>query len=109
MISAMNRAIAGPCPAVGVGPRDRGDGGEHVLAVGQQRRRRRLVGDDPPHVARVRGDEGQRVDGASAGREDVDRPDAERVDDAVQVVRVLLHRDRAPCRSGCAPSRGDRR
>jgi hypothetical protein len=44
------------------------------------------VGDDPPHVARVRGDQGQRVDGAAAGREEVDRAGAERVDDAVQVV-----------------------
>ena len=53
---------------------DRAGSGERVLAVGEDRRERRLVRDERPHVLRMLRDEGQRVDRAAAAGEEVDGP-----------------------------------
>ena len=63
-----------------------------ALAVGQDRGERRLVRDERPHVLRVLRHEGERVDGAAAAGEEVDRAAAELGDDPVEVVGVLLGR-----------------
>ena len=46
--------------------------------------------DERPDVRGVGRDEGQRVDGAAAAREEVDRAAADGLDDPVEVVGVLL-------------------
>src|SRR5262245_57640475 len=65
---------------------------EGCLPVRQQRGERRFVSDEDPDVVRVAGDEGQRVDRATAAREEVDRATAQRLDHRVDVVGVLLRR-----------------
>ena len=59
-----------------------------VLGIGQQRGQRRLVGHQRADVLRMRGHQGQRVDGAAAAGEQVYRP-ADPLDDPMQVVGVL--------------------
>ncbi len=83
----------GPEPLLPVGlDHVLGDLVEH-LAVGQVGDRRRLVGHGPRHVVGVRRDQRHQVHRSPAGAEAVDRPDAERLDDPVQVLRVVLRRD----------------
>ena len=65
-----------------------------MLPVRHERGERRLVRDGGPDVARVLRDERQRDDGAAAAREQVDRPAADRLDDAVDVVGLDLRGDR---------------
>ena len=72
----------------------RPDGGERMLPVRHERGERRLVRDRGPDVARVLRDERQRDDGAAAAREQVDRPAADRLDDAMDVVGLDLWGDR---------------
>ena len=66
--------------------------GQRRLAVGQELGRRRLVRDEGADLLRVAGDQGQRVDRAAAAREEVDRSGAERRDQPVQVVGMLVGR-----------------
>ena len=88
----MKWAIPAPEPAAHVGLVDGPGGGQRVLAVGQDRRDRRLVRDERPDVLRVLGHQRQRVHRAAAAGEQVDRSAAERLDDPMQVVRVLIGR-----------------
>ena len=62
-----------------------------TLAVGQDRRERGLVRDERPDVLRMLRHQGQRIHRAAAAGEQVDRA-ADRRDDAVDVVGVLLGR-----------------
>jgi hypothetical protein len=53
------------------------------------------VRDERPHVLRVLGHEGERVDRATAAGEDVDRPRTDRLDEPMQVVGVNVGRHQA--------------
>ena len=86
----MNFAIrrAEAVPLVGLVNVDRRR--QRLRAVGQDGRSRRLVRDEGPHLLRVPRHQHEPVDRAAAAGEDVHRPAAERRDQPVQIVRVLL-------------------
>ena len=65
-----------------------------MLGVREQPGHRRLVGDEDTQVVGVRRDEEQRVDGSTGRRERVDRSAAQGCHQRMQVVCVLLGRDR---------------
>ena len=67
-------------------------GRQRILAIGQHLGERRLVRDEGPDILGMAGDQGQRVDGATAAGEEVDGSAADRLDHAVDVVGVLLGR-----------------
>ena len=92
LTSAMNFAIAGPKPLAQVRLADVRARRQRRLAVGQHLGGRRLVRDERPDLLRVLGHQGQRVDRAAAAGEEVDRAGAERRDQPVQVVGVLVGR-----------------
>jgi len=75
-------------------------GRDHVVAgrrdrvgVGEQPRHRRLVRHQDAYVVWVGGSEEEEVDRRTRGGEHVDRPGAERLDEGVQVLGVLLRGD----------------
>ena len=88
----MKWAMPAPKPTLLVGLGDRAAGREGGLVVGDQRGQRRLVGDQGAHILGMRGHERERVDGAATAGEQVDRSQAQRLDDPMDVVRVLLGR-----------------
>jgi hypothetical protein len=67
--------------------------GERVLAVGEQRRDRRLVSHDRAHVLGMRGGQRQGVGRATAAAEQVHGA-ANLLDEPMEVIRVLLRRRR---------------
>jgi hypothetical protein len=68
------------------------DGGERLFAVRQRRRGGRFVRHEGAHLLRMPGHQRERVDRSAAAGEDVRRLSAERGDQPVQVVRVLIPR-----------------
>ena len=65
-----------------------------MLGVREQPGHRRLVGDEDTQVVGVGRDEEQRVDGSAGRRERIDRSAAQGYHQRMQVVRMLLGRDR---------------
>ena len=91
----MNFAMPAPKPErmyVVVDVARRGEGG---VAVGQDLKERRLVRDQRPDLLRMPLDERQRIHRPAAAGEQVNRACIERLDEPMQVVRVLLGRRRA--------------
>ncbi len=86
---------AGTEPAALVRVVDGAGGRQRALAIGQDRRERRLVRDERPDLLRVLRDEGERVHRTAAAGEEVDGPAVELGDDPMQVVGVLVGRRRA--------------
>ncbi len=84
--------------------------GQGRLAIGQVLRGRRLVRDQRPDVFRMVGDERKGVDRATTAGEQVHGAGAQRLDQPMHVVRVLVGRGfgRAGRPSRCAPRRGGR-
>ena len=76
-------------PALLIGVADGAHRGLRVVLIGQDRAQRRLVGNQGPDVLRVRGDEGQRVDRATAAGEQVHRS-TDLLDDPMQILGVLF-------------------
>ena len=78
---------------------------ERRLAVGKQAGERRLVRDERPDLLGMPLDEREAVHGTAAAGEEIDGSAADRVDESMQVVRLLLDRvARARRRSdGCVP------
>ena len=97
---------AGAEAAALVGLVDRLGGRQGGLAVGEDRASGGSCATSVRTSLRMRRDERQRVHRAAAAREQVDRPGAERLDDPMQVVGVLLGRrlGRPGRPSRCAPT-----
>ena len=62
---------------------------QYLLTIRQHLAGRRLVCDERPYLFWMAGHQGERVHGATAGGEDIDRPSVERRDQSMQVVGVL--------------------
>ena len=89
LVIAMKCAMPAPKPRCSYASLMARHGGLGVLGVRQQGGQRRLVGHQRADVVRVRGDEGQGIDGAAAAGEQVNRLAAYRLDDPMQVIGVL--------------------
>ena len=70
-------------------------GGEGGVTVGKDLKKRRLVGHQRPDLLRMPFHERQRIHRSTAAGEEVNRACIERLDEPMQVVRVLLGRRRA--------------